>query len=118
MIGEASGALDRIALVVEILDLVFGRDRRRLPFGEPEAARLRKIAERKQLQRMAVGADLAVDLEAALQLRLVVFSEWTGERPGLPRRRNLLGKLRGGRRRHGNGKGGEDESEDGRAANS
>jgi len=39
---------------------------------------------------MTVRADFAVDLEAALQLRLVVFAERSRERPGQPRRRRLL----------------------------
>src|SRR3974390_863850 len=62
---------------------------------------------------MAVRANLAEDLETALELRLVVFAERTGERPFQPRRRHLLGQLRG-RRRSGCGqRTGEHEGEDG-----
>ena len=113
MIGRPAGPLDLIALVVEVLDLVFGRDRLGLRLGEAGAARVRQIAERHHLRRMAVRADFAVDLEAALELRLVVFAERAGERPFLPRRRHLLGQLRGGRRGDGEQRAGKDKGEDG-----
>ena len=113
MIGQPAGPLDLIALVVEVLDLVFGRDRLGLRLGEAGAARVRQIAERQHLRRMAVGANLAVDLEAALELRLVVFAERTGERPLLPRRRHLLGQLRGSRRGDSEQRAGQDKGEDG-----
>ena len=88
MVGRPAGALEHLALIVRaVLDLVFGGDRRRLRLGEAGpagSARLRNASSSSQWQ---IGADLAVDLEAALQLRLVEFAERAGERPFLPRRR-------------------------------
>ena len=62
---------------------------------------------------MAAGADLAINLEAALQLRLVVFAERTGKRPFQPRRRHLfLARRRRGKAgsQAGEGKSGDDVS--------
>ena len=112
MIGQPARPLDRIALVVEVLDLVFGGDLLGLRVAIARAARFGEIAEGNHIHRMAVGADLAVDLEAALQLRLVIFSERPGERPFLPRRRHLLALLRERRQRQSEQRTGKDESED------
>ena len=45
MIGRPAGALDLIALVVEVLDLVFGGHRFDLRLGEAGTARVGQIAE-------------------------------------------------------------------------
>ena len=113
MVRQPAGPLDRIAEIVEVLDLVFGRHRLGLRLAETGTARVRQIAEREHVHRMAVRADLAVDLETALQLRLVVFSERAGERPFQPRWRHLLGQLCGRGQRHGGQRTGEDKGEDG-----
>ena len=104
MIGDTPVALDRLALVVDaLLVLVFRRHRRRLRGREAGAARLRQVAERQQLHAVTLQADLAIDLEAALKLPLVVAAERTGERPFVRRRRSairgrILRKRRNGER--------------------
>ena len=96
MIGEAARPLEHFALVVRaVLDLELGCDSRRLLLGEARAAGIGEVAERQELEAVAGGADLAIDLEAALELLRVVHAERPGERPALPRRRLLL--LRHGR---------------------
>ena len=70
MIGEAARPLEHFALVVRaVMDLELGRDSRRLRLGEARAAGIGEIAERQELEAVAGGADLAIDLEAALELR-------------------------------------------------
>ena len=96
IIGDLAGALEHLALVVRpIGHLEAGGDRRRLRLGEARTAGIGKIAERQKLEAVTGRADLAVDLEAALQLRGIVQAERPGKRPMLPRRR--LGLLGGGR---------------------
>ena len=83
-----------VALIVGLaLDLVFGRDGRGLRGGETGAARFGQRAERDQLQAVTDLADLAIDLEAALQLAFVEFAERAGERPLLPRRLRCFVRL-------------------------
>src|SRR5262249_56693160 len=91
-VGRAGRTLGHLALVVELLDLVLGRDRLDLRLGKAGAARLGEVAERHQLEAVTVLADVVIDLEAALQLAAVVGAERPGERPPLRRRpRALLG---------------------------
>src|SRR5215471_1238656 len=80
-ISEPSRSLGRLTLIVEILDLVLGRHRRRLTFAKVRPPTVGKVSECQHLNRMAGRTDLFVDFEAALQLRLVIFSEWPGEGP-------------------------------------
>src|SRR5262249_55946153 len=80
-VGRPAGAFHRLALVIGVLDLVFGRDRLDLPRTESGTARLREIAEGQELEAVTVLADLTIDLEAALELRAVEFAERAGERP-------------------------------------
>src|SRR5262249_60633383 len=64
-------------------------------------ARIGERAERDQLEPMTDLADLAIDLEPALELRAVVFAERPGERPlvrGRRRRFVLLRQCRRGER--------------------
>src|SRR6185437_16000280 len=112
VVGRTAGALDGLAFVVDVLDLVLGRDRRGLCFREAEAARIREVAERNQVERVAARADLAIDLEAALQLRLVVLAERARKGPGLPRRRWRSSLLRGGRQSGNRDTGGEREGDE------
>src|SRR5262249_36727294 len=72
-------------LVRSVRDLVFGRDRFCLRGGKSRTAWLGEVAERHQREAMTSLADFAVDLEAALQLCLVVHAERPGERPFDPR---------------------------------
>src|SRR5689334_3245534 len=58
---------------------------------------------------MTGRADFLVDFEAALKLRLIVFSERPGKRPFQPRRRFLLRSQRW--QRHGSDRAGQHESE-------
>src|SRR2546427_270038 len=82
MIGRASRAILDFALIVGFaLDLVFGRNRRRLRRREAGPARLRQAAECDQRQAVADLTDFAVDFEPTLQLATIVFSERPGERP-------------------------------------
>src|SRR5262249_10917102 len=67
------------------------RDRRRLRPRETGAARIGEVAEREQVDAVTVLTNLAINLEAALQLRLVVHAERPGERPFQRRRRLALG---------------------------
>ena len=92
-IGEAGQPVDGIALVVELArDLVGPADGQRLDggLGELRAARLGEIAEAHALQAVAGAADVLIDLEAALELRLVVLAAETRKRPGLALGRVLL----------------------------
>src|SRR6185503_3448098 len=82
--------LGRRTLVVEILDLGVGRNSRRLCFAEAGAAGLREIAEGKHRHRMTDRTDFLVDLEAALQLALVVSPEGSRKRPFKSWWRNLF----------------------------
>src|SRR5262249_60117803 len=78
-----------------VRDLVFGRDRFCLRGGKSRTAWLGEVAERYQREAMTSLADFAVDLEAALQLCLVVHAERPGERPFYPRwRLRFLGARR------------------------
>src|SRR5690606_3392596 len=72
-----------------------------LALGELGATGFRKVAEGDAAQAVAARANLAIDLEAALQLGPVVGAEGTGEAPALARRLHLLG--RGGRHRRNDG---------------
>src|SRR5262249_24085792 len=79
-IGQAAGALEHFALVVgSVLDLVFGRDGGGLGRRELRTAGLGEVAERHQRQAVAGRADLAIDPEAALQLRAIILAEYAGE---------------------------------------
>ena len=69
-----------------------------------------EVAERQQVEAVADAADLAIDLEAALQLAAVVFAEGAGERPLLARRhRRVACGERGWRRRDPSKRAGESE---------
>ena len=58
------------------------------------AALFHKVAEIHALQAVAGRTDLLIDLEAALQLRLVELAANAGERPGLALNdRRLAGSL-------------------------
>src|SRR5262249_30086852 len=56
-------------------------ERLHLLLGEVRPARIAEIAERDVAERVAVGADLAIDLEAALELRRIERAEDARERP-------------------------------------
>src|SRR5215469_12804143 len=72
--------LEHLALIVRaILHLEGCGNRRRLRFGETGSARFGQIAERKELEAVAVRTDLLIDLIAALQLRLVINPQRTPE---------------------------------------
>ena len=87
-VGRAAFALEHLALVVgAILDLVLAGDLLDLRLGIAERAGLTEVAERQQVEAVADRANLAIDLEAALQLRAVVGAERAPERPLLARRR-------------------------------
>ena len=89
-IGRAAGALEHLAVVVgAVRHLELGGERLDLAFGEFGAARIGEVAEMHVLHGMAVRADLAVDLVAALKLRRIVDAEGASEAPGL-----ALGDLR------------------------
>src|SRR4029079_4065584 len=91
MVRDAPGLLVHLALIVRaVLDLELDRDGRRLLFGEVRAAGIGEVAERHKLEAMAAGADLAIDLKAALELLRIVHAERPVERPALQRRRFLL----------------------------
>lgn len=79
-------ALEHLAFVVRAVgDLhLRGENLHRLR-RELRSARLAEIAVGQKPHRMAARADLLVDLEAALQLRVVVGPEWRGEAPALMR---------------------------------
>ena len=49
MIGWPAGALDRIALIVDVLDPVLGGDLGDLRHGKAGTARFGEVAERKQV---------------------------------------------------------------------
>ena len=105
-IGEARQAVDGVALVVELArDLVRpgGGERLDRRLGEFRSARLGEIAEAHALQSVAGGADLLVDLKAALQLRLVVLAGEAAERPILPFDGVLFAALVGSARRQCDG---------------
>ena len=73
MIGQPARPLEHLALVVRTVGhLKSGRDRRRLRLGEAGAAGIGEVAERQKLQAVTGGADLAIDLEAALKLLRIV----------------------------------------------
>ena len=94
-IGQDGRALADLALLVRrVVDLVVvGGERLDGRLREARAARLRQVAEVQPLDAVAAGADLGVDLEAALQLGIVEVAEDAAEGPVLavdvhaPRRR-------------------------------
>ena len=86
-VRRTAGPLEHVTRIVgAVLDLVFRCERLHLRFRKFGTAGFREIAEGDELQRMAIGADLPVNLEAALQLRAIVMSEGTREGPRLPLR--------------------------------
>ena len=106
--------LEHLALVVRtVLDLVLGREC--LDLGIAVAER-RQVAEGDQVERMAVRADLRIDLQPALELRLVEGAEGPGERPRQPRR-VLERKVRDVGRRRRTGEYGSGKSERQKACN-
>ena len=78
-VGRTAAALGGIALLVEVLDAIRRRQRLDLRRVVTGPARVREIAEGDVIHRMAVRADFLVDLEAALQLALVVGAEGPGK---------------------------------------
>ena len=92
-VRRAAGTLEHVArLVRTVLDLVFGRESADLRLGEFRAARLCEVAERDVVDAVAGGADLAVDLEAALQLRAVELPERALKGPPELRRHRRLAR--------------------------
>src|SRR6516225_8322281 len=92
-VGYLAGPLKHFALIVgAVLHLKGCGNRGRLRFGEIGPARIGEIAERKQVEAVAVRTDLLIDLKAALQLCLVIETERAPKRPTLARRR--VGLLR------------------------
>ena len=78
------GALEQLALLVRpVGHLILGSERAHLVLG---VAELLKVAESDQAHPVARRADLAVDLQAALELLLVIGAEQAAEGP-----RDLLG---------------------------
>ena len=90
---------------VVVGDLIGRREGLDLRFAEARAARVAQRAE-GNAQPVAVAADFLIDLEAALQLRLIVGSEDPRKAPALARRLRLrlraalfgCGRFAGGRR--------------------
>src|SRR5262249_12342848 len=113
IIRQPAGALDRFTLVVEILDLVFGRYRRGLRFRKARSARVSQIAESQHLDRMTGRTHFLVDLESALELRLIISAERAGERPFQPWRSWRVVLLRDYRRSRRAKAARERESDDG-----
>ena len=100
---EAIGRTGRTLLlgtgIVDFLDAVGLGERLDLPRGEARTAGLREVAEGDQTHGVAARADFLVDLEAALELRLVEPAEHAGKAPLLPRRIDavaVIGERRGG----------------------
>ena len=80
MIGKPAGALEHLALIVgAVLNLVFAGDGCRLRLGEVRSTGIGEVAERDQLEAVTGRTNLAVDLEPALQLRLIVHAERSGK---------------------------------------
>ena len=91
VVGRPAGPLEHFALIVRaVLDLVFGRECRRLRGRIAGTAGIGEIAERDIGQRVAGGADFLVDLQPALHRAAIELAERTGKRPFLRRRRFLL----------------------------
>ena len=91
IVGDFAGPLEHLTLIIRAIgDLEGGRDRGGLSLAEAGTAGIGEIAERQQLEAVAGRADLAIDLEAALQLLRIVLAERTGKRPMLQRRRIAL----------------------------
>src|SRR5215471_3368727 len=84
MVRRTRRALEHLALVVRAVGHLHLRsnllDLLRRELG---TARLAEIAIGQKPHRMAVGADLAIDLEAALELGVVVSAERGREAPAL-----------------------------------
>src|SRR5262249_52557313 len=79
-IGEAAGAILDVALLVGLaFDLVFGGDGGRLRGRENPSTRIRQRAGGDQFQGVTHLADLALDLEATLELPAVELAERPGE---------------------------------------
>src|SRR5262245_3904131 len=96
-IGETTGAFSWFTLIVEILDLILRGNCRSLRFREARTTWIGQVAESQHLYRVADLADFLVNLEAALELSLVVTAERAGKRPLLHwrvRRVVLLGDRR------------------------
>src|SRR6202035_3278153 len=75
-----AGPVEHVAGIVRtVLDLVFGRERRRLRHRIAGAAGIGEIAERDVGQPVAVRADFLVDLQAALQGAAIELAERTGK---------------------------------------
>src|SRR5829696_2703614 len=98
-VGRPPGALEHLAGIVRpVLDLVLGGERLHLTLRELGASGLRQVAEGDALDAVAGLADLAVDLEAALELRPIEGAERALEAPfELRRHRRLAGGVRRGR---------------------
>ena len=96
MVRQRALAGRGLAGVVEDRDLDFRRERLGLGLGELGPARVLEVAIGDEAQRMAGGADLLIDLKAALELVAVEGAEdaFEAEADGL---RMLDG--RGGQRR-------------------
>ena len=92
--------LEDFALVVRLVvdDLIARRQRLDLSQAEVGTAGIAERAE-GNAQPVAVAAHLLVDLEPALQLRLIVRAEQAREAPALPRRVRLFGLVLGQRDR-------------------
>src|SRR5258705_144876 len=87
VIGGPGRPFEHFTLIVwPVLDLVLARNRVDLRRRESGASGLAEIAEREQPQAVAVLADHAIDLEAALELGAIEGPERPRERP-LERRR-------------------------------
>ena len=90
-IGNLARSLKHLALIVRTVgDLERGGNGGGLRLGKGRPVGIGQIAERQEFEAVAVRANLAVNLEAALQLRRIVGTERTGKRPMLPRRRIRL----------------------------
>ncbi len=95
-VGGPRRALHGFALAVEVVHLFLRRDRLDPVVAVAERS---EVAVMQQVHRMAVGADLLVDLKAALQGGAVERAEDAVERPAGVRQRRGRRLLREGRKR-------------------
>src|SRR5262249_59428028 len=80
-ICETTEAFSWFTLIVKILDLILRGNCRCLRFREARTTWIGQVAESQHLYRVADLADFLVNLEAALELSLVVTAERAGKRP-------------------------------------
>src|SRR5579885_192178 len=88
--GPARPLVHLARLVGAVLDFVRSGQRLDLRLGKARAAPVFEIVEGDQIKRMAIRANLAVDLESALQLSLIETAKRAAEAPFLAGRGGQL----------------------------